>query len=55
MIATCHATGALWRLGYPEQALQRSHEALTLACELSHPFSLAFYQHVAGDGRAEVY
>ena len=33
---------ALWHLGYPEQALQRSHEALTLAQELSHPYSLAF-------------
>jgi predicted ATPase len=28
-------------LGYPAQALQRSHEALTLAQELSHPISLA--------------
>ena len=28
-------------LGYPDQALKRSHEALTLAQELSHPFSLA--------------
>ena len=33
---------ALWCLGYPDQALKRSHEALTLAQELSHPFSLAF-------------
>jgi predicted ATPase len=33
---------ALWCLGYPEQALRRSHEALTLAQDLSHPFSLAF-------------
>src|SRR5262249_43798254 len=33
---------ALWLLGYPEQALKRSREALTLAQELSHPFSLAF-------------
>ncbi len=31
----------LWYLGYPDQALQRSQEALTLARELSHPFSLA--------------
>jgi predicted ATPase len=31
----------LWLLGYPEQALQRSREALTLAQALSHPFSLA--------------
>ena len=33
---------SLWHLGYPEQALQRSHAALTLAQELSHPYSLAF-------------
>ena len=32
----------LWYLGYPDQALKRSHEALTLAQELSHPFSLAY-------------
>ena len=33
---------ALWCLGYPAQALARLHEALTLAHELSHPYSLAF-------------
>jgi TOMM system kinase/cyclase fusion protein len=33
---------ALWYLGYPDQALRRIHDALTLAQELSHPFSLAF-------------
>jgi predicted ATPase len=32
----------LWLLGYSDQALRRSHEALTLAQELSQPFSLAF-------------
>jgi predicted ATPase len=32
----------LWFLGYPDQALQRSHEAVTLAKELSYPFSRAF-------------
>jgi len=31
----------LWCLGYPEQALKRSQEALALARELGHPFSLA--------------
>jgi predicted ATPase len=31
----------LWWLGYPDQALQMSHEALTLAQELAHPLSLA--------------
>lgn len=29
-------------LGYPDQALQRSREALILAQQLAHPFSLAF-------------
>jgi predicted ATPase len=31
----------LWQLGYPEQALTQSNQAITLAQELSHPFSLA--------------
>jgi TOMM system kinase/cyclase fusion protein len=30
----------LWYLGYPDQALRRIHDALTLAQELSHPYSL---------------
>ena len=35
----CRACAArtLWLLGYPEQALARVHDALTLAHELSHP------------------
>jgi predicted ATPase len=32
----------LWVLGYPDQALERSREALTLAQEISHPYSLAY-------------
>jgi predicted ATPase/DNA-binding XRE family transcriptional regulator len=32
----------LWFLGYPDQAIQRSHEAITLAQTLAHPFSLAY-------------
>jgi predicted ATPase len=41
--ACCQVMGALilWSLGYPDQALQKSHEALNLARELSHPYSLA--------------
>jgi class 3 adenylate cyclase/predicted ATPase len=35
------AASVLWILGYPSQALQRSHEAITLAQELSHAYSLA--------------
>jgi tetratricopeptide (TPR) repeat protein len=37
-----YASWTLWTLGYPDQGLQRSHEALALAGGLSHPFSLAF-------------
>jgi class 3 adenylate cyclase/predicted ATPase/DNA-binding winged helix-turn-helix (wHTH) protein len=41
---TCLAQGAhaLWYLGYPEQALQRSQAALALARDLAHPFSLVW-------------
>jgi predicted ATPase len=40
----CHAYAALglWALGYPDQALSRSQQGLTLARELAHPFSIAF-------------
>ena len=37
-----YAAWTLWLLGYPEQALAHLHEALVLAHELSHPFSLAW-------------
>ncbi len=36
-----HAAIALWLLGFPDQALDRSRAGLTLAEELSHPVSLA--------------
>jgi predicted ATPase len=46
-------------LGYPAQALQRSHEALTLAREQAHPFTLALtlvtvviLQHMRREGEA---
>ena len=38
----CIGGEALWLLGYPEQAMQKTLEALTLARDLSHPFSIAF-------------
>ena len=40
----CRGYGAwsLWHLGYPDQALQRVHEAFALAQKLSHPFSFAY-------------
>ena len=41
---TCltYAALCLWLLGYPDQALQRSKAALTLAREVSRPFLLAY-------------
>ena len=42
-----NAAQTLWLLGYPEQALARLHEALALAHELSHPYSLGFVRVVA--------
>jgi predicted ATPase len=36
-----YAAWALWHMGYPDQALQKSRAALTLAQELSYPPSLA--------------
>jgi predicted ATPase len=38
----------LWCLGYPDQALKRSQEALALARELGHPYSLADVLYFAG-------
>jgi predicted ATPase len=37
----CRLAQVLWFLGYPDQAVQRSYEALTLARELAHPFNVA--------------
>ena len=36
-----YAGWTLWLLGYPEQALARANEALTLAQHLEHPYTLA--------------
>jgi len=40
----CHSATAwtLWYLGYPDQGLTRSHEAVALAQQVAHPFSLDF-------------
>jgi predicted ATPase len=40
VVSRVYIAWALWFLGYPEQALQRSQEALALARDLSHPYSL---------------
>jgi predicted ATPase len=42
-----HAAWTLWLPGYPAQALTRLHEALALAHELSHPYSVAFARFFA--------
>jgi predicted ATPase len=42
-----YAAATLWSLGFPAQALDRVDEALALARELSHPFSLAFARRLA--------
>jgi predicted ATPase len=49
MVCRIHAALVLWLLGYPDQALQRSHEAITLAQELSHPYSLSFALEFTAD------
>jgi len=42
------AAAALWSLGYPDQALARSYEALTIAQEQAHLYSVALaMQYVA--------
>jgi DNA-binding SARP family transcriptional activator/predicted ATPase len=46
--ALAYAACCLWCLGYPDQALSRSQEALALARELGHPFSLADVLFYAG-------
>jgi predicted ATPase len=47
VVCRSFAAWALWVLGYPEQARQRIYEALTLAQELQHPFSLVYAQTCA--------
>jgi predicted ATPase len=42
------AARTLFELGYPDQALKRANEALTLAQELAHPHSLAIALVFAG-------
>ena len=37
-----YAAWTLWLLGYPQQALARIQEALALAHELAHPYSLGW-------------
>ena len=49
MVCLSFASVALWFLGYADQALQRCEEAVALAREISHPYSLAFALSFAGE------
>jgi predicted ATPase/DNA-binding winged helix-turn-helix (wHTH) protein len=40
VLCRSYAAAALWHLGYPDQAGTRIQEAVTLAHQLAHPFSL---------------
>jgi predicted ATPase len=42
VLCRSYAASALWYRGYPDQAWARSQEAVTLAQQLAHPFSLNF-------------
>jgi predicted ATPase len=42
VLSRCFAARTLWLLGYPDQALKRNDEALTLAQTLGHSYSLAW-------------
>jgi len=42
VICLSFLASTLWQLGYPDQALTKSQEALTLAQESSHAYSLVF-------------
>jgi predicted ATPase len=42
MVCHSRAAWALWCLGYPDQGLARSDEAVTLARQITHPVSLAY-------------
>jgi predicted ATPase/class 3 adenylate cyclase len=47
---TCFTTSAflLWMLGYPDKAVARAEEAITLAARLQHPYSLAYVEFHCG-------
>jgi len=42
VLCRSYAASALWYLGYPDQAWAQSQEAVTLAQQIAHPFSLGF-------------
>ena len=48
VVCRSQAAWALWYLGYPDQALARSQEAVTLAQQVAHPIILCFALSWAG-------
>jgi TOMM system kinase/cyclase fusion protein len=59
VVCGAHDAWALWRLGYPDQGRVRSDEAVSLAQQIAHPFSLGFalsfaamFHQFCHDGRA---
>jgi predicted ATPase len=46
-VSLAYLSCVLWFLGYPDQALRKSQEALAVARALSHPHSLALVLHSA--------
>jgi class 3 adenylate cyclase/predicted ATPase/energy-coupling factor transporter ATP-binding protein EcfA2 len=56
VVALSYVSLTLMLLGYPDQALRKSHEALTLAQQLAHPYSTMFalsYASCLHQGRRE--
>ena len=47
VVSLSYRASILWLLGYPDQAREEIHRALTLAKELSHPFSVAWSMYYA--------
>jgi tetratricopeptide (TPR) repeat protein len=47
---TCFTTSAffLWMLGYPDEAVARAEEAITLATQLQHPYTHAYVEFHCG-------
>jgi predicted ATPase len=57
VLSHSHLARELWYVGFPEQALQHSQAARTLAQEVAHPFSLAqalVFAATVHQGRREV-
>jgi predicted ATPase len=47
VVCRCMLSAPLWLCGYPDRALKSVHDALALARELAHPYSLAWGLYIA--------